>query len=323
MGTILIVGGHTGIGLEAAKRLLAQSPVNLVLAGRNLERVNDAAKMLRQHTQARVSTVLLDLNSLDSVRSAATTIHTMLEDGSIDSLQSILLNAGIQPRGSLTYSKEGYEETFATNDLGHFLLLNLLLDDMDDDGRIIFTASGTHDPNTMDGKMVGTAVEPDVEMLAYQGKNGTKAISAGKRYTTSKLVTMLYAYELDRKLRAANSTIQSIAFDPGYIPETGLGRSAPKPLVALSRTAPMKRLVKLLGVTLGSVAASGDALAKLAVDPYYARSSGSYYQSNDGKIISPRSSVASYDEVKAKKAWEDSIRLARMQPNEIPARLRT
>ncbi len=45
--------------------------------------------------------------------------------------------------------------------------------------------------------MVGAAVEPDAVALANIGKGGEKPLSAGKRYATSKLCTIMYAYELD------------------------------------------------------------------------------------------------------------------------------
>ncbi len=89
----------------------------------------------------------------------------MIKSGEIDSLQAILCNAGAQFHGPLSYSADGYEETFAVNWLGHFLLLNLLLDCVSEKGRIVFTASGTHDPATMNGKMVGAAVEPDAKKV--------------------------------------------------------------------------------------------------------------------------------------------------------------
>ena len=46
MGTTLITGGHAGLGLEAATRLAGWRE-NLVLAGRDLTRVNEAASDLR------------------------------------------------------------------------------------------------------------------------------------------------------------------------------------------------------------------------------------------------------------------------------------
>ena len=164
-------------------------------------------------------------------------------------MRVMMLNAGAQFMGPIEFSVDGHEKTFATNCLGHFLLLNLLLADMQEGGRVVFTASGTHDPDTMDGKLVGAAAEPDAFKLANEGKAG-KPISGGRRYATSKLCTMLYAYELDRRLRAGGSSIQSIAFDPGLIVETSLMRSTPAAARWLMRTGPAKALFKALGVTM-------------------------------------------------------------------------
>jgi len=59
------------------------------------------------------------------------------------------------------YSDDGYEKTFATNYQKHFLLVELLLDRLADHGRIVFTTSGTHDPDTADGKLMGIAAQHD------------------------------------------------------------------------------------------------------------------------------------------------------------------
>ncbi len=321
MPTVLITGGHTGLGFECAKQLASTSQFNLLLAGRDLKRVDVAAQQLRTRYGVKVETLALDLNSLDSVRAAADRCRSMLKAGQIDSLQDILCNAGAQFYGPISYSADGYEETFAINCLGHFLLVNLLLDCVADGGRIVFTASGTHDPDTMDGKMVGAAVEPDANALAHEGKKGQKPISGGKRYATSKLCTMLYAYELDRKLRRAQVSVASIAFDPGLIPETGLNRTAPKFLLWLIQTSLMKWLFKKLGVTMGSLSFSGDALAKVLADPMFTNGSGKYFKSKNGTLIEARSSKVSYDEAKAAKLWKESEQLVHLQTNEQPTRL--
>lgn len=278
-----------------------------------------AAAQVRATHGVRVSAVKLDLSSLASVREAAAQCRAMLDSGEIDSLQAILCNAGAQFQGSVSYSADGYEETFATNCLGHFLLVELLIDRVADQGRIVFTASGTHDPDTMDGKMVGTAVEPDAQALAREGKNGAKAISGGKRYSTSKLCTVLYAYELDRRLRAGHSSIASIAFDPGLIPETGLVRTSPKPVQWLVRRSAMKWLFKRLGVTMGSLGFSGASLARIVADPSFADGSGKYFQSHNGLLVEIRSSKVSYDGKRAAKLWDDLKLLVKLQPNEEPA----
>jgi NAD(P)-dependent dehydrogenase (short-subunit alcohol dehydrogenase family) len=317
MGTVLITGGHTGLGFEAASQLAAEK-VNLVLAGRDSGKIDEAAADLRARYGVQVSTLVLDLASLDSVRAAAKTIRERMSTGDLVPLAALLCNAGAQFHGPISYSKDGFEETFAINHLGHFLLVNMLLDSVAENGRIVFTASGTHDADTMDGKSIGAAAEPDAFALTSEGKQGKKPISGGRRYATSKLCTMLFAYELDRRLRKAHKSISAIAFDPGFIPETGLGRTAPAFVLWLSRTALLKWFLKTIGVTMGSIPFSGKSLAQLAVDSAFAESSGHYYQSRNGSLVEPRSSKVSYDEQKAAKLWTDSELLVGLQANEKP-----
>jgi NAD(P)-dependent dehydrogenase (short-subunit alcohol dehydrogenase family) len=320
--TALITGGHAGIGFECARQLASRSHYNLVLAGRSMERIEAAAQELRTAYGISVSTLELDTSSLSSVRDAATKFRAMLDSGEVDSFQALLCNAGGYFDGPLSYSADGYETTFATNCLGHFLLIELLTERMGDSGRIVFTASGTHDPDTADGKMVGIVAEPDAIALANVGKDGKKPLSAGKRYSTSKLCTILYTYEVHRRLRRAGSSIASIAFDPGAVPETGLLRTMPKPVQWLAKTRLMKWIMKRVGVTQGSISFSGAFLAQIAGDSEYSTGSGKYFQSNNGVLSDMRSSKLSYDEQRALKLWNDSKMLVRLKPSEESIHLR-
>lgn len=316
MGTTLITGGNAGLGFETAKGLAAKKQ-NLVLAGRDQSAVDKAASEIRERLGVQVTTVELDLSALASVRSAATGVQRLISEGQIQRLDGLLCNVGAQFRGPISYSKDGYEETFAVNYLGHFLLVNLLLDCLTENGRIVFTASGTQDSETMDGKMVGKAIEPDASALATEGKQGRKPHSGGVRYATSKLCTLLFCYELNRRLAKRSSSVSSIAFDPGLIPETGLSRTAPAFAAQLLRTKLIKWLLQKLGVTMGSLAFSGDALARLAIDPAFTDARGQYLQSKNGLLLTSRSSNASYDEQKASKLWKDSAMLVKLQSSEI------
>ena len=316
MATALITGGHAGIGLECSRHLASDRKLNLVLAGRNRERVEKAAQELRAGYGIQVATLELDTSSLASVRGAAKRLRELLDTGEVSNLQAILCNAGAQFRGPISYSVDGYEETFATNCLGHFLLIELLLDRVAEQGRIVFTASGTHDPDTTDGKLVGVAARSDAYALANDGKNGAKPLPGGVRYSTSKLCTVLYAYELHRRLRRAGSSIASVAFDPGSVPETGLLRTMPKPVQALAKTSAMKWVMKRMGVTTSTVGFSGVALARVAADPEYANGSGKYFQAKEGRLTEQRSSRASYDEAAAAKLWQDSEALVHLESNE-------
>ena len=136
MSTVFITGGHAGIGFECAKQLASRSRCDLVLAGRGVERMESAAQHLRVSFGVKVTTLKLDTSSLESVRKAAAEFRNLLDSGEVPSFDALLCNAGGRHNGPTTYSPDGYETTFATNCLGHFLLIELLLD------RI--AAGGTH-----------------------------------------------------------------------------------------------------------------------------------------------------------------------------------
>ncbi len=309
MATIVITGGHGGIGYECSKTLAKEYHMNLVLVGRSRERMEPVAQELREKYAVKVTVVCMDTSSLESVRSGTAEIERMIDRKEIDSLQGIICNAGVRLSGPLAYSVDGYELTFATNYLGHFLFVEGLKHDVAPNGRIVFTSSGTHDPDTTDGKMMGIAADYDAFALANAGKNNVKPISNGKSYTTSKLCIMLYAYELDRQLRAAGSTVSSIAFDPGSTFGTGFLREMPRPLQWIAKSAGANWLMKRAGITIGDVIFSGQSLAKLAADPAYVDASGKYFQSHDGHLNERNSSVLSYDEKRAKQLTDDSRKL--------------
>ncbi len=316
MPTALITGGHAGIGYSCARHLASHYKWDIVLAGRSPDSMKQAAAGLRSAFGVKATTIHMDTSSLRSVREAAANVTDLIESGEIGALDALLCNAGGRFDGPVAYSEEGYELTFATNCLGHFLLVDLLKDSMADNGRVVFTASGTHDPQTADGRMVGVVVEPDAKSLADMGKDGKTPSSAGKRYSTSKLCNILNAYELHRRLRESGRSVSSIAFDPGSVSGTGLLRGMPRAVQWLSKTAFLQWVFKRRGVTMGSLDFSGASLARIAADPEFANASGKYYQSNDGKLIERRSSTLSYDENRAARLWSQMEELAGMNRRE-------
>ena len=68
MPTVLMAGGHAGLGLEGERTLATRFGCNLILFGRDPERVEEAAKQLRSETGVRVEVLQMDLNSLASMR---------------------------------------------------------------------------------------------------------------------------------------------------------------------------------------------------------------------------------------------------------------
>jgi NAD(P)-dependent dehydrogenase (short-subunit alcohol dehydrogenase family) len=123
-----------------------------------------------------------------------------------------------------------------------------------------------------------------------------------RRYTTSKLCNVLFAYELDRRLRKSNSEVTVNVFDPGLLPGSGLARDYTGPQrLAWRFLGPLLRV--LPGVN--SARTSGRNLAALATDERYADTSGQYFSG----LRPTRSSAESFDRAKATDLWVTSERL--------------
>ena len=320
MPSVFITGANKGIGLEAVRFIASQGDHDIVIAGRTPTEMEAAATELRKLSNRSVMTVALDTSSMESVRRGAKALKELLSRREISRPSSLIFNAGMQSLRAPEYTVDGFERTFATNCLGHFLLLNLLIDDVCDGGRVVWTASGTHDPNTMDGKVVGGVAPPDADALASTGKSG-KPLPGGVRYATSKLCTLLYSYELERRLRAAGAAVSSIAYDPGFIADTGLGRTAPPFMQWISKTSFFRIMFGLLGGTVGDLAFSGEGLGRVAIASEYMDAGGKYVQSKNHHLKEARSSPASHSKEDAAKLWLASERLVRLQAGEQARRL--
>ncbi|WP_422122541.1 oxidoreductase [Planococcus sp. X10-3] len=193
--TVIITGANSGIGLEAAT-VLAGKGMQLVLAVRN-ETKGAAArkKILTLHPEAKIEIRLLDVADLASVRSFA---EGILRD--FDSLDLLINNAGVMmPPFSKT--KDGFEMQFGSNHLGHFALTALLLPLLEEtpDSRIVTIGSLAHNRGAID----------------FDNLDGSKGYKAKKFYNQSKLANMLFALELDRRLKQHGSRTLSVVCHPG------------------------------------------------------------------------------------------------------------
>ncbi|KAI8898689.1 hypothetical protein BC833DRAFT_512579, partial [Globomyces pollinis-pini] len=142
---ILITGGSGGIGFEMAS-ILSKNPKNMiVIASRTESKNHEAVNKLKSETPgASVTSLKLDLNSMSSVKEFA---HQFLAQ--YDRLDCLFCNAGLLT-ASYSLSPDGFESSVATNHLGHFLLIQLLLKLIvktsesktgDEKARIILTSS--------------------------------------------------------------------------------------------------------------------------------------------------------------------------------------
>jgi len=193
----IVTGANTGIGYETA-RALARAGGNVILACRSSTRGQMAVERLASEgPPGRAEFALLDLADLDSVRAFAESYAR-----SHDRLDLLINNAGVMiPPASKT--KQGFELQFGVNHLGHFALtghlLRLLL--TTPSSRIVTVSSGAH----RQGKMT-------FEDLQF----ARRRYRAWAAYSQSKLANLLFTFELQRKLTAAQADLLAVAAHPGW-----------------------------------------------------------------------------------------------------------
>lgn len=194
--TIIVTGANSGIGFYTALGL-AKLGANVIVAGRNKERVDRAIQAIeKERLKGRVLPGIIDLASLNSVREFAKEFnqtHTKLD--------ILINNAGVMmPPESKT--EEGFELQFGVNLLGHFLLTDLLYNKLvsTQDSRVVTLSSIAHR-----GAFI------DFENLRVE-----KPYDARREYYQSKLADLLFSLELGRRYEANNDQILSVACHPGF-----------------------------------------------------------------------------------------------------------
>jgi NAD(P)-dependent dehydrogenase (short-subunit alcohol dehydrogenase family) len=203
----IVTGANSGIGFQAAKEL-ARAGATVILACRNPEKADAAKnKILAEIPNAKIEIGLLDVSSLKSVREFAKKF--IASDRSIDIL---INNAGIMAFLDRKTSVDGFEMQFATNHLGHFALTGLLLPTLlsTTGSRVISVASLAHQTGTM-----------YFNDLQFQKKYKPWAA-----YAQSKLSNILFALELDRRLKILSANVESLVCHPG-LSDTELGPNGP------------------------------------------------------------------------------------------------
>ena len=277
----VVTGANSGIGLVAAREL-ARAGAQVVLACRNLAKGEAARREIEAAAPgAPLELEELDLSSLDSVRSFAERFRA-----AHDGLDLLINNAGVMapPRSE---TADGFELQFGTNHLGHFALTGLLMSAIEgrDDARVVTVSSTAHRAGR----------------IAFDNLGGERRYFRWSAYSQSKLANLLFALELDRRLRAAGSSVKSLAVHPGYA-ATNLQFAAP-PLV--------DRLVMRVGNAVIAQSEDMGALPTLyaATEPgldggTFVGPDGLGEQRGHPKPVSP--SRAARDETAARRLWEVS-----------------
>ena len=292
--TVVITGASAGLGLECARAVLANDPSwHVVLAVRDAARGTAAVAELDEPNRCTV--LPMDLASLRSVRGFVASLRA----AELPPVHALVCNAGIQVVSGAETTEDGVEMTFGVNHLGHFALVQGVVDHLARPARIVVVSSGTHDP----AKHTGMPAPRYTSAAEVARPAGGGTVEDGRRaYTTSKLCNVLFSYELDRRLGHGEQGVTVNAFDPGLMPGSGLARDYP-PLQRLVWRYLLPALRVLPGVR--STRTSGRYLAALVGDVRFDGVTGEYF--DGGKPV--RSSVDSYDRDKALDLWTTSERL--------------
>jgi NAD(P)-dependent dehydrogenase (short-subunit alcohol dehydrogenase family) len=197
--TIIVTGGNSGIGQEAAAELTAMG-ATVVVAARHRAKGEAAVAEIKRRTErgtVELADLDLDLASAASIRAFA--------DGFLathDRLDVLLNNAGLTLR-KRRETADGFEMTFGVNHLGHFLLTSLLRDRLvaSAPARVVTVASDAH-------RYARRGLDFD-DLMA------TKRYRYFLQYARSKLANILFTRELARRL--ADTGVTANVLHPGFV----------------------------------------------------------------------------------------------------------
>jgi len=326
---IVITGTSQGIGLDAARRLVADGH-QVYHACRSTERAMTAWKESGGGTP-----MTCDLADLSSVRRFASNIIDAEPNLDVLCLNAAIAPSTKSPKPEIT--AEGFEECIGVNHLGHFLLANLLKDHLKKDGGIlVVTASSVHDPEAPGGRTGGDDIGATLGDLsglgvilegADGGENGSFPTMVdgsigylgGKVYKDSKLCNVLFSREANRRWGGNGSEgeeggdgISVRSFNPGFIPTTGLFRSARKDNPFRARA--FTFIAGLVGLAV-PVEVGGARLAFVATAGREEIPDGSYLSSPTGEsstnvdkegLVPATVSIEASNESLASKLWDRS-----------------
>lgn len=278
----MITGGNSGIGFATVSKLTAFG-FHVILASRDQQASAKAIERIRNsNPNASLEAISLDLASLASVRRCVAAFHSKGYP-----LHVLINNAGGSIQGKqASFTEDGFELTLGTNHIGHFLLTNLLVEDLikSAPSRVITVASQLHIPGYRGGA-------PDFD---YENLKGEKYYKPQVFYRNSKLANMWFAYELQRRL--AGTGVTSNAICPGFVPEAiGGRRKSSFDQFLYNKILPLMPFARSL---------------EQASDSYLFASTDASLEGVGGKFFvdckEKRSSADSYNEGKANRLWKIS-----------------
>lgn len=192
----LVTGASSGIGYETALAL-AGAGAGVMLAVRDPRKgARTAEAIARVHPGADLTVREVDTARLGSVRALA---EALRGDGT--PIDLLVLNAGIAAVPHREESADGFERQLATNYLGHFALTGLLLPSLraSPDTRVVAVASLAH----RSGR------------IRFEDPHWRGGYGPQRAYRQTKLAMLMFALELERRLRASGRPQRALAAHPG------------------------------------------------------------------------------------------------------------
>jgi len=292
----VVTGATSGIGFHSAKEL-ARKGATVIMPARDMRKAKEAAGRIEAEVpKAQLYLVKLDLSEFDSVREFGEHLRQHYGKASLDLLVN---NAGIMALPKRTTNSQGLELQIATNYFGPFLLTALLFPLMKEkEGSRIVTVSST---TSRSARLEFDNLQSERRYVPHGG-----VTNWGGAYTQSKLADLIFAFELHRRLSAANSPIASIAAHPGWA-LTDIGRSVSRGF----------RILMKLSRPLWQSAEAGSLPLLFAATSPNARKGG--YYGPDGWMEAKGNPTAAFEPVVTKNAtvrrylWDESERVTDMQ----------
>ncbi|PPA70896.1 SDR family oxidoreductase [Jeotgalibacillus proteolyticus] len=221
MKIALVTGANSGLGLATAVELAKQG-MHVVMLCRNTRKGKVAWISAKEQSRSNEITLMQgDLGSMESIREFAEAFKEKF-----DHLDVLVNNAGVASlKKQLT--DDGFESHLGVNHLGHFLLTNLLLDELkkSEAGRIIVISSGAYKWGKMD----------------FDDPHFNRGYSIVKGYGRSKLANILFTKALAKRLEGTNVTVNAVhpgavATNIGVDRKTEFGRTITRLLRPLFQT---------------------------------------------------------------------------------------